>query len=269
MDDRFRLLVQKYLDKSLTKAENAEFKKYLGNPECRKYLRQAEQIEQALKDYCRDLPEIREVEELFRDYDKNKVSQKTRDTVEQWRQDSLVREKKVRIARIGIAALAAVVVAGLFFAWLKSQDADPKKIFKQFYMPYEFIVMRSAPEAKEAFNRAAAAYNIAAYAESAGMCREIMAEGNCDPDCHFLYGLNLLELDSAQKAVQQFQTAATSPGISEKFYLNISVHWYASLCYLRLEKPDSALIMLEKISGVEKGYLKGVDVEGVRERIEK
>ncbi|MCK4921364.1 MAG: hypothetical protein KAS71_09985, partial [Bacteroidales bacterium] len=104
------------------------------------------------------------------------------------------------------------------------------------------------------------------YDKSSKLCRESLASQVPDPKIHFLYGLNLIQMDSLQKAIQQFNITSSFP-LEKDSNLYLSVYWHESLCYLAMSRPDSALLSLDMINDVEKGRVQGIDVEGVIEGI--
>jgi len=83
---------------------------------------------------------------------------------------------------------------------------------------------------------------------------------------HFLYGLSLMEMDSMQSALQQFRTTTSFP-LKKGEQVYVSAHWYESLCWLSLGRPDSALAKLEVIRGGDNLYVRTFKVEELEEEI--
>ena len=88
-------------------------------------------------------------------------------------------------------------------------------------------------------------YKSADYAGSARLCNEIIASGTRKGDIHFLYGLNLMAMDSMQKAIREFDVQINSPSVTVKKQ-HLPVYRYKALCRLKLGRPDSALLTIMK-----------------------
>jgi hypothetical protein len=269
MNKRFSYLVVKYLDHELSEAEKAEFEKYLEDPKCAEYLKKAEFAQKIIDEGFRHLKTERdkmqkEIEEDVARYGSN-ISKETHEKVRLMHQNMLNHRKKIRLLSYG--SVAAAVLIALFFLWPLQQKSSADRLVKKYYKPYDFVAYRSLPETNPVYNKAIVAYKSGKYAASTSLCRDLITAGTALPEYHFLYGLNLAELDSLQSAITHFNTVTSFP-IPTDGSLFASVHWYESLCYLRAGKADSALVELNRIRGIDNVFTKEFDVEGLAGGIE-
>jgi tetratricopeptide (TPR) repeat protein len=255
MDERFTYLVEKYLDHNLTETEKNEFEKYLAEPLCMDYLEKAIKAEKLMMEGFRLLKT--EADDF--QYGKN-ISEETREAVRLMHRNMLNRRKRIRL--FSYAGMAAAVLIGLVFFWASHPKPTPQLLFKQYYRPFEYLTVRGTSEGYIIYANAVSYYMGGNYEGCSKICREFLATQPPVPDVHFLYALNLMQMDSLQSALEQFNAATDFP-LEKNSYFYVSVYWYKSLCYLAMGKADSALVELDRIKGVEKGSVKGVDVEGL------
>jgi tetratricopeptide (TPR) repeat protein len=270
MDERFTYLVEKYLDDTLTEKEKEEFRKYLDDPLCEDYLAKATKAEKLMKEGFRLLNTEaddfqKNLNEDIERYGQN-ISNETRETVRQMHQNMLNRKKKIRL--FSYAAIAASLLIGLVFTWVLYPKQTPQMLYKQYYTTYEYLIARGASKGDRIYSGAIGYYMEGLYDASSKMCQEFFESQPSDPEVHFLYALNLLQMDSLQSALEQFNAAASFSLEKDSFFY-VSVYWYKSLCYLAMGDTDAALRDLDKLKGVEKGSVQKVDVEGVMEGIRK
>jgi len=284
MNERFAYLVEKYLEDDLLGEEVAEFEKYLTDPECAKYLKEAEHIEKIMMERLRELVldvEKKEIlktfpeglpKEIIEDSENEELMPKElfKELLEKEHRLMLRRRRKSRLLAYGSAA--AVLISLLIFfipkANRETSTSPPVDVFETYYRPFEFIVTRGGSDAKSTYERAESAYIDANYNFSANLCRKLVESGVSDPDVYFLYGLSLMALDSMRLGLQQFNTLAGFPNLSYG-YLAYYGPWYAGLCYFYLGKKDSALLELDKIRGAEIMFLDSALVESLYGDIER
>ena len=287
MNKRFTYLVSKYLDKGLTDAEKVEFEKFLDDPLCVDYLKKAEIAEKIIEEGFRkriadaekkivphtDVGALQKEieggefqEEIEADISRygSDLSAHTHKAVSQMHRNmNDGRKRTVLLRYAGIAA--AILFTFILFRALYPKPT-PQMLFEEYYKTYDFLIIRSSIHEDEIYSNAIVNYMEGNYDKSSKLCRESLASQVPDPKIHFLYGLNLIQLDSLQKAIQQFNNTSSFP-LEKDSNLNLSVYWYESLCYLAMSQPDSALLSLDMIKDVEKGRVQGIDVEGVIEGI--
>jgi hypothetical protein len=280
MDERFTYLVQKHLDHNLEGAEILEFDKYLENPDCVDYLEKAKEIDKFIDEGMRQMfadPEM--VEELLSEpseFDKqidediarfggSNISTETREKVRLMHENMLTGRKRTR--RIIYGSLAATVITGIIIFFALSFHQTPKKLYAQYYKPYEFIKTRGINEDMLEYRNAVSDYMFGNYSASALMCKEIISSGSQEPKVYFLYGLSLMGLDSMESGIRQFNTVISLP-IEKEGSLFVSSTWYESLCYLYMGRADSALVKLEVIRGIDNMFTRREKVEELVEGIE-
>jgi len=284
MNERFAYLVEKYLEDDLLGEEVAEFEKYLTDPECAKYLKEAEHIEKIMMERLREL--VLEVEkkeilktfpeglpkEIIEDSENEELMPKElfKELLEKEHRLMLRRRRKSRLLAYGSAA--AVLISLLIFfipkANRETSTSPPVDVFETYYRPFEFIVTRGGSDAKSTYERAESAYIDANYNFSANLCRKLVDSGVSESEVYFLYGLNLMALDSMRLALQQFGALEGFPNLSYG-YLASYGPWYAGLCYFYLGKKDSALLELDKIRGAKIMFLDSALVESLYGDIER
>ena len=284
MDKRFKYLVEKYLDNTLSKTQKAVFEKYLEDPACREYLEDAEKIEKIMEEGFRILNKkaaraVRSPEPGVGRQDKKSAIENPQseieedDIPEEIKQDVLkygaindpearaavnhMHERMIRRNRIlfllKYVIPAVFLIISLIFLWTDYFKPLPQSLYRAWYKPYEYTVISTKRVPDERIRSAMSLYKTADYAGSARLCNEIIASGKHGGDIHFLYGLNLMGRDSMQRAIQEFNAQINSPSVkpSQKFRFSMKdtkqhlpVNWYKSLCYLKLGRPVSALLSL-------------------------
>ena len=257
MDKRFKYLVEKYLDNTLSKTQKAVFEKYLEDPACREYLEDAEKIEKIINN---GLKKILSLKTKNRDFDLAED-----DIPEEIKQDVLkygaindpearaavnhMHERMIRRNRIlfllKYVIPAVFLIISLIFLWTDYLKPLPQSLYRAWYKPYEYTVISTTRVPDERIKSAMSLYKSGDYAGSASLCNEIIASGKHGGDIHFLYGLNLMARDSMQRAIKEFDAQINSPSVkyTEK---HLPVYWYKGLCWLKLGRPDSALLTIMK-----------------------
>jgi len=285
MNERFAYLVEKYLENDLFGDEVAEFEKYLTDPECAEYLKEAEQIEKLMMEGLRELVSAAEKKEILKtfpdgvpkeiieDSDDEEIvpDERFREVLDEAHSLMIRRRRKIRVLSY-VSAAAVAMVCLLFFFIPKAKRMAPAptlvNVFEAYYRPFEFIVIRSEPDPKNIYERAENAYIGYNFKVSEYLCRTLVDSGLSDHNVFFLYGLSLMALDSMRPAIQQFNTVMAMPYLTDG-YITAYSPWYTSLCYVYLGKKDSALLELDKIRGAEIMFLDSALVESLYGDIER
>ena len=286
MDKRFTYLVEKYLDHKLNEPEKREFEKFLKDPACADYLKKAEITEKLKEREYRKMQEKagekvaaaetkeygqseaddfqEEIPEDGLEYGGNEDSE-IAEAEQRMHQEILKRGKKILFIISGSAVGAGLMWLVFFFS--PHTGKSPQELFKQYYKPYEYTDFSSLKGNTPSYNNAIVLYTGGVYAESARLCREYLSTETREPEVHFLYGLNLMEMDSLQSAIKQFKAVTNFP-VPKDGSLYAPAHWYSGLCYLALGKVDSALIDLGLINGIDNLFTREIDVEGLYKSLE-
>jgi len=257
MDERFTYLVEKYLDNDLSVTEKAVFEKYLEDPACRKYLENAEKIEKVMKEeFGRmqekaqgsgrgargmetgeedDIPEEIKLDVLkYGGKDDPVARGKVRRMHEQ-----MIRRGRIRVFLKYILPAASLLV-GVYFLFTDYFKPVPQSLFRARYKSYEFKITGTETIQDKRIMTAMSMYESGDYQGSTGLCRDIIASGTEEDGVRFLYGLNLMALDSIKRAIQEFDAQINSPSLTDADK-QLPVYRYKSLCYLKLGKPFKAL----------------------------
>jgi tetratricopeptide (TPR) repeat protein len=280
MDDRFKYLVVTFLEHELPEHERPEFEKYLEDPDCAAYLKKAEFANKLIDDGFKKLvaesnkkdpfnadgenfPEelIADVE-LYGNTENPEIRQKLRDV----HRNMLKRRKRIRLLTYGSAA--AVILFALMLLWPPQFNTSSQRIYKSYYKQYEYIAFRSMRVPNPLYNKAIIAYKAKNFVASGSICMQILRTSTREPEIHFLYGLNLMARDSMESAIRQFNILDTL-NIPKEESLYVSSHWYKGLCYLSLNKPDSAFIELEKLKELDNAFTKELEVDDLLSKIKK
>ena len=252
MDERFTYLTEKYLDRSLNPAEEAEFEKYLSRKECAEYLEKAKKAEAIIEAGYREMlksetygvtpEEAAEIEEMIRKYS-GKASKETRDKVSAAHREMLRKRKRKLI--IQFSSLAAMVAgAALIFTLMLRPGSQ--SLFNDYYKDYVFLTTRGEPGTPRTYSGAIGLYSGGSYAESKEICESLLEQYPDDAKIRFIYGLTLIALDSIPAALEQFN-AVTSLKAEKEQLEPAWAYWYAGLCYLRMEEYDAALKKLDAL----------------------
>jgi hypothetical protein len=251
MDRRFKYLVAKYLDNELDVAEKKELADFLRDPAYMAYLRKEEKAEKVIRiglrnmlkkdalpdQFDKEMDEIpEEIKEDVRLYG-GKADPAVREQVKRMH-EQMIRRRKIRL--VVKYASAAFLVVSLYFLWTDYLVPIPQSVFRAYYKHYAFAEISPATIPDERIRSAMSMYEKGDYAGSAGICRGIIASGTTEGDIHFLYGLNLMALDSMERAIKEFDVQISSYPIKDTT-TRPPVYWYKGLCYLQLNKPVAAL----------------------------
>ena len=133
----------------------------------------------------------------------------TREMLRRVHRQMITRKRRVRI--YSYSGIAAAVLTGLFLFFQLRPGPDPQSLYDTYYKTWQFEVRRSVESNPGLYSRAKSAYMAGDYSGSAEMCRTMLVTRPPEPEIHLLLGLNLMELDSIQGAIQQFKAAATFP----------------------------------------------------------
>lgn len=265
MEERFKILVSKYLDDKLSDQELAEFEKYLEDPACNSYFKKAEYANKLIDESFQNLIEAAEKkagitkeenefpEEIIADSDayteRNNpfIIEKVKNA---HRQMILKRRKRGILILVPIAA---ILVITLIVFLPDRQSLTPQQLSKNYYKKYECFQTRGGDESEGLYNKAISEYNQNHYAESSDLCRKILSINHQNPQAQMLYGINLMEQDSFQQAINEFNILSSNTINYDGIYYP-SALWYASLCYLSLDNPQQASIELEKLQSLNNSF---------------
>ena len=263
MNKRFKYLVEKYLEHSLSAPEKAEFEKFLDDRACAEYLKRAEKSERIIQEGFRLLIEKADAAASARAEAEDDTPEDIREVVKRFggKDDPVARaavkrmhEQMIKRRRISYLfkyfVPAASLLFGLYFVWANYLQPLPQSLYSAQYKPYEYSVISNTTVSDERIISAMTMYKSADYAGSARLCNEIISSGMQGGDIHFLYGLNLMELDSMQRAIQEFDAQINSPSLNDP-EKDPPVYWYKGLCYLKMGRPVSTLLVLMKGLSVE------------------
>ena len=275
MDERFTYLVEKYLENELNAEEQDEFGKYLSDPGCAEYLKRAAEIEELMaagirrfavkdSDKKKQAPEQGDGNEEMYGSGGSDDHSETREMLRRVHRQMITRKRRVRI--YSYSGIAAAVLTGLFLFFQLRPGPDPQSLYDTYYKTWQFEVRRSVESNPGLYSRAKSAYMAGDYSGSAEMCRTMLVTRPPEPEIHLLLGLNLMDLDSIQGAIQQFKAAATFP-MDKQGIFYAPVHWYQALSYLKAGNKDSARIALKAILNEDCIVFGGIDAEGLEEEI--
>jgi len=160
---------------------------------------------------------------------------------------------KVRTLRrvMSIAAGFLILVLGVYFLYL--QPPSDAQLFSQHF---EYLPIALAGADREA-NRgdtanaslqsvALEAYNHHDYQKAEGLFRAYLAEHPSDREMQFYYGIILLGKGETDGAVPLLRQMRVEP-VRTSYYRPAS--WYLSLAYLRQDKEQLMLPLLEELAG--------------------
>jgi tetratricopeptide (TPR) repeat protein len=291
MDERFKLLVAKYVDGELPENEKAEFEKYMLNPACVKYLKTAENVNELIEEGLKALrveavrkskltekEAFREMygnddyfDEIEADHKRysNTISDEARDAVRQMElayQSDKRRSLLSVFSTISIAITVAAVVFGVAYFIGVFQTPTLKKIYACYYKPYSPIITRSVKKNEKLSVWLFNSYLAGEYYTSAGYCRQILAADSTDTETRFIYGICLMETDSLQSAIAQFRKAESFLEVNDGIIFVFS-RWYSALCYLEMGKRDSALVELKRLRESDNAFRGIVRGEEMEERL--
>ena len=256
MNKRFKYLVERYLERELTRVQRMEFSLFLKDPECAAYLKNAVRAEKLMME-GQQLFFAEEVEkssqnlspEICQDFDdiisrhSGRHNPKTVLQIKNAHRAMLRRKAGIRAAAYSLPA--AVVVGILLVLFAKTAPQAPG-LFETYYRPNEFIVTRGDNDYDAEYARARDLYIYGQYSASLKICRDLLQQEPVEPETNFLYGLNLIELDSLQGAISRFRITMAQP-LDKSGLLYSSAQWYAGLAYLGQGMPDSAIVEMDAL----------------------
>lgn len=268
MDERFRYLVEKYLDHNLNKEEQKEFDTFLKDPVNKEYLIKAEKAEKIIEEGFKHIitklennlnipkpDELNdEIEAAIKTYQGN-TSKEAKNIITQLKQ----KHRRVNYSILGLAATILIACLILFLPF-KSNPTN-RELYYQFYNPYEFISTRCVTDGS-AYKMAIQKYMQRDYSASSNECKKILVDSAAEVEVRFLYGLNLMALDSIPRALEQFNTILETNPESSEHLIKLS-HWYKGLCFLYLDKREEAIMELEYLKKGDYRLGREMDVEGL------
>jgi hypothetical protein len=258
MDKRFTYLVEKYLDNSLSEKQKAVFEKYLEDPACREYLEDAEKIEKIINTGLKKILSLKTKEDLDFEMAEAEIPEEIKQDVLKYgsindpearatvrrMHERMIRRNRIRFL-LKYVLPAVFLIISLITLWTGYIKPTPQSLYRAWYKPYEFTVVSTSTVPDERIRSAMTMYKSADYAGSARLCNEIIASGSHKGNIHFLYGLNLMALDSMQSAIREFDTQIDRLSVKDTDK-HLPVYRYKGLCYLKLGRPDSALLTIMK-----------------------
>lgn len=146
------------------------------------------------------------------------------------------------------AAAALAVLTATFLLW--RQPMDSSALYAMYFKPYPNVFEPAVRGTLEQNERAEtfSAYEHGDYRQAAAGFRQ-MLKSKEDPAILLLLGNANLMLGQPGEAKENFIT------LSKDFdELDLQAKWYLSLCYLKMAERDSARVLLEEIAGGDGSY---------------
>lgn len=145
-----------------------------------------------------------------------------------------------------VASAAALFLIS-FGVWkFVDKPMNNNDLFVNFYHPYTLVSNQNRSISNEfpgQYNEASNHYKNENYSEAAIVFKKALESNIDQADIRFLYAISLVELESYEDAVIEFNTI-----ISKYDSYNLESKWYLSLCYLKLDKIDEAQKLLIELS---------------------
>lgn len=157
--------------------------------------------------------------------------------------------RRINPAFVGIAA-SLFLVASLVLYF----NRDQSSLFDQYYEVYPNYELTSLRGEDDLTIRQDAylAYDKQDYEEAIASFDKLDTMMASD---HFFKGISLMELKNEKSAIEAFNSAIQ---LKDKNYTDASI-WYTALIYLKLEKTEDALPILEELSKGKSEFAKNAE----------
>lgn len=242
MSSEKRKLVQKYLDKEMSKEEITAFEEELKvNPDLYEELLFHKEVDNAIKELIEENMFLKNLEKAHSSYLKT-MAKGGKTNIFNRKFAFMPKENRPKTKSIvWYAAAAAVTIliigTGIFFA-LQSGNNSPDRLYAEYKIPYEVSgIQRSGKNnGEDLYLTALALFEQKDYNASIANFDKLIAQGNAKSSVYYYKGLALLETDNAKEAVKNLQkTAADSQ--SE---LQQEAEWFLGLAYLKAGDVQNA-----------------------------
>jgi len=274
MEERFKILVSKYLDDKLSDLELAEFEKYLEDSACNTYFEKAKIANQLIDEsfqYLIDAVEkkagITKEENEFPDEiiaDSDAYTERNNpfiiEKVKNAHRQMILKRRKRRLFTFGPIAASFLIILSVF--WASIQPPNHEKQYKKYYIKYPFEVFRGGNNSDRINILAISKYMLNEYKESSALCRNIISSNTQNPQTHLIYGLNLMEQDSMLQAIEQFNIVIDYTKMKDGIYHPAAL-WYKSLCYISLNDPHQAITELQKLQSLDNSFKNSYSVDSL------
>jgi len=241
MSNEKRELVQKYLDKQMSKEEMKVFEEELKvNPDLYEELLFHKEVDSAIKELIEENMFIKNLEKAHSSYLKT-IEQGGKTNIFSRKFAFMPKEAKPKTKPVvwyAAAAVTTLLIGSAVFFSIQSGGNSPDRLYAEYKIPYEVGgVQRSASSTTEdVYLTALALFEQKDYKACIANLDKLIAQGNAKSSVHYYKGLALLETDDAKEAVKNLLiTAADSQ--SE---LQQEAEWFLGLAYLKAKDVQNA-----------------------------
>ena len=155
--------------------------------------------------------------------------------------------------RLAAAFIGVVLVASLSWMLLKDNAAtDPQALYEAYYEPYPttLVTITRGETDTTLLARTIEAYESQAYQEASALFEQLMKVD--ERDFVRLYAAQVyMNLDEGEQATKLMESL-----ISKNSELKIQATWFQALNYIKLEKYDRSIALLEILAGTQSTYRK-------------
>lgn len=232
-------IIQKYLSKSLTETEKADFESQIEkNAELREDVNFQKSISDALHVRERHI-----LKDKLREIDKEEAVGRTSN-----KRSGVIQIMSSNLFRYGIAA-SFMIISGFLIKMFVFDQADKSDLFTQYYAPFPNVVSPStrgdvSDEISVEEVNAFAAYESEDYGKAIGLFNGLQQK-----DEVVLYiGLSYLAMNDAQKAKQVLSSSAFR---NDQFHLETIRLWYLALAHLKLGEIELCREVLTDLTKTE------------------
>lgn len=152
------------------------------------------------------------------------------------------------------ASIALLVAAGGLVKNMSTSNMDTQVLFETYYSPYEAnITYRSGNSAiDKVLLEAMSKYEENDFEKASVLFEEVLQSDKGDMAVSLYAGISYLEEEKYQKASNSFNRIITD---NDNLFIE-QAKWYLSMCYIKTEKNNKAIDILEELVEENSAYKK-------------